>query len=47
MIAVDTSTLVHLTNGVSSPSTQRFSEALSAQLVILPPVVVTEFLAGP
>jgi len=45
--AADTSTLVAFLQGASGPDVEAFDERLSVNDIVLPPVVLTEFLSEP
>jgi len=47
MIAVDTSSLMSYLSGDSGSDVNTLDDALKAQILILPPVVLTEILSDP
>lgn len=47
MIAVDTSTLAHYTNGLNTAQTRRLAVAIEQDEAVLPAVVATEYLSWP
>jgi predicted nucleic acid-binding protein len=47
MIAVDTSSLVSFLNGVPGPDVNALRRAIESQILVLPPVVLTEIMSDP
>lgn len=47
MIAVDTSSLIAFFEGDSGPDVETILDALKRRIILLPPVVLTEFLSDP